>query len=100
MDMHSLIWVASVLGYDVIGVPASEVDELQFDEYLQCGDYGTIAERQWEGCISWMSPPSDTSACWFVANAHMQCDAHPKFLKRSLAMLKCDLASFGIMEPK
>ena len=99
-DMYSLINMASVLGYGVLGVPASESDWLQFDEYLQCGEYGTLAERQWEKYISWKAPPSDTSMCWFVTNAYVQCDVQPKFLNRSLAMLKCDLTLCGIVEPK
>ena len=98
-DIRSLINVASVLGYDVLGVPVSEMDGLQFDEYLRSGDYGTIAERQWEKYISWEAPLSDTSKCWFITNAYVQCDVQPKFLKSSFAMLKCDLTSCGIVEP-
>ena len=99
-DIHSLINVASVLGYDVLGVPASELDRLQLDKYLFLGDHGTIAERQWEKYISWKAPLSDTSTCWFITNAHVQCDVQPKFLESSLVMLKCDLNSCGIVELK
>ena len=53
--------MAFVLGYDVLGVSASEMDGLQFDENLQSCDYDTIAEHQWEKYISWEAPLSDTS---------------------------------------
>ena len=92
--------LAFVLGYDFLGVPASELDRLQFDKYLFLGVYGTIAERQWEKYISWKAPLSDTSTCWFITNAHVQCDVQPKFLESSLVMLKCDLNSCGIVELK
>ena len=44
--IYAAVW--SHLGCEVLGVPASDCDIDKFDEYLQCGDYGTVAERSCE----------------------------------------------------
>ncbi len=40
--------VADQLGYDTVGVPASDEDDLKFSEYRQSGDLGLLSERRWE----------------------------------------------------
>ena len=53
--------VADQLGYDTVGVPASDDDDLKFSEYRQSGDLGTLSERRWEREIAWSKPERELS---------------------------------------
>ena len=84
--------VADQLGYDTVGVPASDEDDLQFSEYRQSGDLGLLSERRWEREIAWAKPKKESAICWFVANAGVEDEeVQPKFLSRSLATLRVQL---------
>ena len=84
--------VCDQLGYDAVGVPASERDDLKFSEYRKSGELGPLYERHWQREITWKKPDKESDLCWFVANAGVDNQAaEPKFLLRSLASLRVHL---------
>ena len=84
--------VCDQLGYDAMGVPASEDDDRKFEEYRWCGDLGFLEERRWKNYITWSQPPSESAKCWFVANAGVaDKTAEPNFVLRSLVTLRMHL---------
>ena len=84
--------VCDRLGYETVGVAASEEDDLKFSEYKKSGDLGPLYERRWQREIAWKKAAKESDPCWFVANAGVENqDAEPKFLLRSLASLRVHL---------
>ena len=66
-------------------------DDLKFAEYRQ-GDIGPLRERRWQVDIGWKKPEKESVPCWFITNAGCEDQgAEPKFLLRSLAMLRLHL---------
>ena len=66
-------------------------DDLKFAEYRQ-GDLGPLRERRWEVDIGWKKPEKESTPCWFLTNAGVEDqEAEPKFVFRSLAMLRLHL---------
>ena len=64
---------------------------MKFAEYRQ-GDLGPLRERRWEVDIGWKKPEKESAPCWFLTNAGGEDqEAEPKFLSRSLAMLRLHL---------
>ena len=47
--------VCDQLGYDAMGVPASDDDDRKFEEYRWCGDPGSLEERRWSALRDWLS---------------------------------------------
>ena len=84
--------VCDQLGYDAMGVPASEDDDRKFEEYRRCGDLGSLEEKRWKNEVTWAHPPSESAKCWFVANAGIaDKKAEPNFVLRSLVTLRMHL---------
>ena len=78
--------VAAELGYDVLG-QASDADLLWLRE-----EPGTLAERRWDS-VSWTTPQDEASSCWWLANAGEEDGGEePKFLCRSLTVLRLELS--------
>ena len=61
--------VASEFGYDTVGVPATEADNLNFDEYRASGYLGKLHQLLWEQEITWVKPEKESAKCWFIVNA-------------------------------
>ena len=82
--------VADQLGYDILGVPATDLDNSKFDEYRRANDLGNLSERRWEQDIIWAKPEKESEKCWFISNAglkelldicvHMHCDVASLYL--------------------
>ena len=59
------------------------------------------SERRWEKDIVWAKPRSESSKCWFVANAGVEDKGmEVKFLHRSLATLKVHLKNTRVATTK
>ena len=64
--------VADQLGYDILGVPATDLDNSKFDEYRRANDLGNLSERRWEQDIIWAKPEKESEKCWFISNAGLK----------------------------